>query len=67
MIEFDKLLKEVDRVGSFQLMQICLLMVPGFLAAMHMGSNVFIAAEMEYKCVYDGREQLESVSRMKYC
>ena len=62
MIEFDGILEEMGRLGRHQRTQLCFLMIPGLLAAMHMASNVFIGAEMDHKCMYDGIPSLEQVS-----
>lgn len=59
MIEFDTLLQEMGRVGRAQRIQLCLLMLPGLFAAMHMGSNVFIGAEIEHWCSYNETSALE--------
>jgi len=59
MIEFDVLLQQMGRLGPYQKRQLLLLMLPGLLAAIHMGSNVFIGAEIEHWCLYENKSYLE--------
>ena len=61
MIEFDVLLQQMGRLGPYQKRQLLLLMLPGLLAAIHMGSNVFIGAEIEHWCLYENKSYLEQV------
>nr|XP_002128813.1 organic cation transporter protein [Ciona intestinalis] len=50
MVEFDKIVEEMDGLSKKQWVQLILLMLPAVFVGSQMGAMVFIGADVEYTC-----------------